>query len=174
MAELNHEEPTRGKGVSRWLNESDSTEADVFSNEEGGGRFAGGSWRLLPTAQSTGVLRYENLGHDVPRARRRRSWLAKVGEAGNSKAPTRSRVTFRTLANDWKTDGAADVQALDAEEPSAHRGEAPDAAIRGDGGLRRHAAGDSSLRGAFEQSRIRARRRSITSTTCSARCFARR
>ena len=64
-----------------WLNENDSTEAVVFSKEERGGRSAGGSSKLLPTARNKRVLRYENLGpmsreggigHFVAEARRSR------------------------------------------------------------------------------------------------------
>ena len=74
-----------------------------------------------PAVRNTGRGRAEagvrNSGADAWRPRRR------------SKAPTRSRVTFRTLAGEWEAIGAADVQALDAEASSLHAEEASVAAV---------------------------------------------
>src|SRR5712692_1273400 len=39
-----------------WLAEDDSTALVLCSRKEGGGRSAGGSWRLLPTARSRSDL----------------------------------------------------------------------------------------------------------------------
>ena len=62
-------------------------------------------WRELeiaPDGTKTKVLRYETL---QPMSRREASDILsqKVVAAATSKAPTRSRVTFRTFATEWET-----------------------------------------------------------------------
>src|SRR2546426_11575767 len=60
-----------------WFAQSVSTVVDVYSNAEGGGRFAGGRSRLLPTAQRdecSGMKRLET-SHDETR---RIDWLRRL------------------------------------------------------------------------------------------------
>jgi integrase len=62
-------------------------------------------WRELQIAPDGTVkraLRYENLG-EISRGDAADILALKVGVAANSKVPTRSRVTFRTIVEDWKT-----------------------------------------------------------------------
>jgi hypothetical protein len=61
-------------------------------------------WRELQIAPDGTVkkaLRYENLG-EVSRSEAADILALKVGVAANSKVPTGSRVTFRTIVEDWK------------------------------------------------------------------------
>src|ERR1700680_4153826 len=73
---------------------NDSTAAVVFCNEEGGGRSAGGRWKLLPTARTRRKgLRYEALG-EVTKKQASDALAQRLAAAGSGKAPTRSRMTF--------------------------------------------------------------------------------
>jgi hypothetical protein len=61
-------------------------------------------WRELeiaPDGKTRKVLRYEMLGR-ISRGEASDILAQKVAAVSGSKAPTRSRVTFRTLANDWQ------------------------------------------------------------------------
>jgi hypothetical protein len=82
-----------------WLARNGSTVAVVFSSEEGGGRSVGGRWKSLPTAQ-----RRKRCATKLWAGSRgvRPRILAQKLAASVSKVPTRSRVTFQTLVDDWK------------------------------------------------------------------------
>ena len=73
------------------------------------------------------VLRYETL---APMAHRDAAdiLVQKLAAAGH-KGPVQSRVTFRTLVNEWQAT-VLPMYKLNTEESSAHRGEALVAAIR--------------------------------------------
>ena len=61
-------------------------------------------WRepeIGPDGTIRRVLRYEALGA-IPRREAGDILAQRLAAAGNSKAPTRSRVTFRTLAAEWQ------------------------------------------------------------------------
>jgi integrase len=57
---------------------------------------------IAPDGTVRRTLRYEALGR-ISRGEAGDILAQKLAAAGNSKVPTRSRVTFRTLANDWQT-----------------------------------------------------------------------
>src|SRR5688500_13048059 len=88
-------------------------------------------WReieIAPDGKRKRVLRYETL---APMSRREAAdILAQKLAAAGRKGPVRSRVTFRTLVNEWQATVLPMAQAVNAEESSAHLGEAPCAAVR--------------------------------------------
>jgi integrase len=99
---LNHEEPTRGKAVSRMAQEKRQYGSGCLIEK---GKEWAIRWRELeiaPDGTTRRALRYERFG---PMSRREASQILarKVAAASGNKAPTRSRVTFRTLASEWET-----------------------------------------------------------------------
>src|SRR4249919_3514158 len=98
---LNHEEPTRGKGVSRMARTKRQYGSGCLLKR---GRGWAIRWRELEIAldgTTKKVLHYEALGK-VSRGEAAEILAQKVA-GGASKVPTRSRVAFRTIVNDWKT-----------------------------------------------------------------------
>ena len=100
MTELQHEEPTRGKGLSRMARTKRQYGSGCLLKR---GRGWAIRWRELEIASDgtiRRVLRYEALGR-VSRGEAGDLLARRLAAAGNGKAPTRSRVTFRTLASEW-------------------------------------------------------------------------
>ena len=98
---LNHEGPTRGKVVSRMAQRKRQYGSGCLIEK---GKEWAIRWRELeiaPDGTTKRVLRYERLG---PISRRQASEVLaqKMAAASGNKAPTRSRVTFRTLASEWE------------------------------------------------------------------------
>ena len=135
------------RGALAWLDETTTVRKRVSAEtRKGMGNSLAGDSRLLPTARFG--VRYDTKRSARSRGEKRARHLAqRVATAGNSKAPTRSRVTFRHAGGRMAGSRAADVQALDAEESSAHCREALAAAVRGQGDRGDHATGGSSVRG---------------------------
>ena len=115
-------------------------------------------WRemeIAPDGTRKKVLRYESLG-EVTRKQAADTLAQRITAAGNGKATTRSRVTFRTLAGEWEIS----VLPMYKHSTQKHRrfmlkkhllpqfGEMP--YLGGD------AAGDPGLRGPSHEGRVRA------------------
>src|SRR5687767_1125244 len=99
---LNREEPTRGKGISRMAQRKRRYGSGCLIEK---GKEWAIRWRELeiaPDGTTRRALRYERLG---PMSRREASQILaqKMAAASGNKAPTRSRVTFGTLASEWET-----------------------------------------------------------------------
>src|SRR6266705_3389674 len=96
-----HEEPTRRKDCSRMARRKRQYGTGSLFKE---GRGWAIRWRELEIAPDGAIkkrLRYEALG-TVSRAEAVEILRRKVAESGNSEGPTRSRVTFRTLTQQWE------------------------------------------------------------------------
>ena len=95
---LNHEEPTRGKGVSRMVQRKRQYGSGCLLQKGKGWAIRWRELEIGPDGTKQRVLRYENLG---PMSRKEAAGILaqRLVEAG--KAPARSRVTFETLANQW-------------------------------------------------------------------------
>jgi integrase len=99
--ELQHEEPTRGREFSRMARTKRRQHGSGCLLRRGRGWAI--RWRELeiaPDGTTKRVLRYESLGQ-VSRTEAGLVLAAKLAEAGNH-VPTRSRVTFGTLASQWE------------------------------------------------------------------------
>jgi integrase len=99
---LNHEEPTRRKGVSRMAQRKRQYGSGCLLAKGNGWAIRWRELEIAPDGTRTRVLRYERL---MPMSRRQASAILaqRVAVASSQKAPTGSRVTFRTLANEWQT-----------------------------------------------------------------------
>src|SRR3954467_11991326 len=91
---LNHEEPTRGKGISRMAQRKRQYGSGCLLQKGTGWAIRWRELEIAPDGTTQRVLRYENLG---PVSRKEASGILaqRLVEAG--KAPMRSRVTFETL-----------------------------------------------------------------------------
>ena len=97
---LNHEEPTRGKGVSRMAQRKRQYGSGCLLQQGKGWTIRWRELEIAPDGTTKRVLRYENLG---PISRRGASdILAQKLTAASNRVPSRSRVTFQTLANQWQ------------------------------------------------------------------------
>jgi integrase len=100
--ELQYEEPTRGKGCSRMARTKRRQYGSGCLLKRGRGWAI--RWRELeiaPDGTTRRSLRYEALGA-ISRSEAGEILTQRVAAAGNSKAPTRSLVTFQTLAAQWQ------------------------------------------------------------------------
>src|SRR4051794_39544516 len=98
-----HEEPTRRKDCSRMARRKRQYGSGSLFKE---GRGWAIRWREFEMAPDGGLkkrLCYEALG-DVTRAEAGEILRRKVANSGGSDGPKRSRVTFRTLAQQWQID----------------------------------------------------------------------
>ena len=153
--ELQHEEPTRGKEFSRMARSKRRQYGSGCLLKRGRGWAI--RWRELqiaPDGTLKKALRYENLG-EISRGEAADILALKVGVAANSKVPTRSRVRFRTIVEDWKTSVMPMYKHSTPTESSAHRGEALGATLWGHGDLGCDASGGASLRRAPDESWLR-------------------
>src|SRR5262245_11875852 len=99
--ELQHEEPTRGKGSSRMARTKRRQYGSGCLLKLGRGWAI--RWRELEIASdgtTRRALRYEALGA-ISQAEARGILAQRVADAGNGQA-TRSRVPFETMATHWK------------------------------------------------------------------------
>src|SRR4030095_1425900 len=96
---LNHEEPTRGKGVSRMAQRKRQYGSGCILPKGKGWAIRWRELEIAPDGTRQRVLRYENLGA-MSRKEASDILAQRLVEAG--KAPVRSRVTFETLANQWQ------------------------------------------------------------------------
>lgn len=99
---LNREEPTRGKGCSRMARRKRQYGSGCLLER---GKEWAIRWReieIAPDGTKKRVLRYERLG---PISRRQAADVLaqKLAATSGGKAPTRSLVTFRTLASEWQS-----------------------------------------------------------------------
>src|SRR5436190_2556494 len=98
---LNHEEPTRGKDVSRMARTKRQYGSGCLLKRGRGWAIRWRELEITPDGTTKRVLRYETL--DAMSRREASEILSrKVAAASGTKASTRSRVTFRTLANEWQ------------------------------------------------------------------------
>ena len=97
---LNHEEPTGGKGVSRMARTKRQYGSGCLLKRGKGWAIRWRELEIAPDSTRKKVLRYEALG-EVTRKQASDTLNQRIAAAGHSKAPTRSRVTFRTLAGEW-------------------------------------------------------------------------
>jgi len=99
--ELQHEEPTRGKGSSLMARQKRRQYGSGCLLKRGRGWAI--RWReieIAPDGTRKKVLRYETLG-EVTRKVASDTLSQKLAAAGDRTGPMRSRVTFRTLAGEW-------------------------------------------------------------------------
>jgi integrase len=97
---LNYGEPTGGKGISRMARTKRQYGSGCLLKR---GRRWAIRWReseIAPDGTRRKVLRYETLG-EITRKQAANVLTQRITAAGTSKAPTRSRVSFRTLAGEW-------------------------------------------------------------------------
>jgi integrase len=100
-AGLNHGEPTRGKGVSRMARSKRQYGSGCLLEKGKGWAIRWRELEIAPDGTKKRVLRYEMLGK-MSRREASEILAQKLAAVSGSKAPTRSRVTFRTLANEWQ------------------------------------------------------------------------
>src|SRR5262245_20457811 len=97
--QLGHEEPTRGKASRMTRRKRQYGSGCVLHTERG----LAIRWRepeIAPDGTTRRVLRYETLG-GVSRKQAAQTLAQRLARATNPKTPTRSRITFRTLAGQW-------------------------------------------------------------------------
>jgi integrase len=99
--ELQHEEPTRGKGFSRMARTKRQYGSGCLLKRGRGWAIRWREMEIAPDGTAKRALRYETLGR-ISRGEAREILAQRIATAGNSKTPTRSRVTFRTLASNWQ------------------------------------------------------------------------
>ena len=97
---LNHEEPTGGKGVSRMARTKRQYGSGCLLKRGRGWAIRWRALEIAPDGTMKKALRYEALGR-ISRGEATEILAQKLATSA-SKVPTRSRVTFRTLVNDWK------------------------------------------------------------------------
>jgi integrase len=100
-ARLNHEEPTGGKGVSPMARTKRQYGSGCRLKRGRGWAIRWRELEIAPNGTTRKVLRYEALGK-ISRGEAIEI-LAQKSVASTSKVPTRSRVTFGTIVNEWKT-----------------------------------------------------------------------
>src|SRR5439155_20775027 len=99
-ARLNLEEPTGGKGVSRMARSRRQYGSGCLLKRGRGWAIRWRELEIAPDGTTKKVLRYEALGK-ISRGEAAEILTRKLAAAG-TKLPTRSRVTFQTLVNEWK------------------------------------------------------------------------
>src|SRR5580765_767260 len=100
--ELQHEEPTRGKECSRMARSKRQYGSGCLLKRGKGWAIRWREVEIAPDGTKRKVLRYEALG-EVTRKQATDTLAQRMTAAGNGRVPTRSRVTFRTLAGEWDT-----------------------------------------------------------------------
>ena len=98
--ELNHEEPTRGKGFSRMARTKRQYGSGCLLQRGKGWAIRWREMEIAPDGKRRKSLRYEALG-EVTKKQASDALAQRLAAAGSGKAPTRSRMTFRTLAGEW-------------------------------------------------------------------------
>ena len=98
---LNHEEPTGGKGVSRMARTKRQYGSGCLLKRGRGWAIRWRELEIAPDGTTKTGAALRNSGRDVA-PRGIRDPIAESGRRLAQKAPTRSRVTFRTLANEWQ------------------------------------------------------------------------
>jgi len=99
-AGLNREEPTRGKAVSRMARRKRQYGSGCLLAKGKGWAIRWRELEIAPDGTRKRVLHYETLG-PMPRREAADILAQKLAAAGRG-TPTRSRVTFRTLADEWQ------------------------------------------------------------------------
>jgi integrase len=100
--ELQHEEPAREKGFPRMARSKRQYGSGCLLRRGKGWAIRWREIEIAPDGTRKKILRYEALG-EVTRKQASDTLGQRVSAAGSSKTPTRSRVTFGTLANEWQT-----------------------------------------------------------------------
>jgi integrase len=100
--ELQHEEPTRGKGFSRMARSKRQYGSGCLLKRGKGSAIRWRETEIAPDGTRRKMLRYEALG-EVARKRASEILSQRISAARNGRTTTRSRVTFRTLAGEWDT-----------------------------------------------------------------------
>jgi integrase len=98
--ELQHAEPARGKGCSRMARSKRQYGSGCLLRRGKGWAIRWRETEIAPDGTRRKALRYEALG-EVSRKQAADTLNQRISAAGNGKAATRSRVTFRTLAGEW-------------------------------------------------------------------------
>src|SRR4029077_15539258 len=98
--ELQHEEPTRGKGFSRMARSKRQYGSGCLLKRGKGWAIRWREKENAPDGTTKRGLRDETLGR-ISRSEARSALAQRVAVAGDSKTPARSRVAFRTLASEW-------------------------------------------------------------------------
>ena len=98
---LNREEPTGGKDVSRMAQTKRQYGSGCLLQRGKGWTIRWRELEIAPDGTKKKVLRYERLG-EISRKKAAEQLAQKVAAAGTS-GPTRSRVDFRTIANEWQS-----------------------------------------------------------------------
>ena len=135
-SELRHEEPTRGKDISRMARAERQYGSGCVLDTKGGFAIRWRELEIAPDGTIRRVLRYATVGR-VPRKRACQILAEKIAAAGGK---TLSRVTFRTVTDQW----------LNTVLPI--RGATRDSPVGG------RAAGDRGVETADEERRARAAR----------------
>lgn len=99
-ARLNHEEPTGGKGVSPMARTKRQYGSGCLLKRGRGWAIRWRELEITPDGTRKKILRYERLG-EISAKEARDRLAQKLATAGRN-SPTRSRVTFRTLAHEWQ------------------------------------------------------------------------
>lgn len=99
--ERTHEEPTSRKGVSRMAQRKRQYGSGALLQRKGGWAIRWREMEIAPDGKVRKALRYENLG-EISRTEARKALALKVGAAANSHGPTRSRVRFGAVVEEWK------------------------------------------------------------------------
>jgi len=97
---LNHEEPTGGKGVSRMARTKRQYGSGCLLKRGKGWAIRWREIERAPDGTTRRALRYERLG-EISRKQAAEKLAQKLAMAGGQTV-MRSRVTFRTVANDWQ------------------------------------------------------------------------
>ena len=166
--ELQHEEPTRGKGFSRMARSKRQYGSGCLLRRGRGWAIRWREIEITPDGTRKKVLRYEALG-EVTKKHASDTLAQKVVAAGNGKTPTRSRVTFGTLVNEWQ------VTVLPMYKQSTQKNHRHivkkhlSHRFGGQAAFGRHATGDPGIRGSSHPIGIRAEvHRSYS--RCAKRC----
>ena len=99
--EPDHEEPTRRKGVSRMARKRRQYGSGCLLKRGRGWAIRWRELEIAPDGTVRNALRYQALGN-ISAGEAHEILACKVGGA-RSPVPTRSRVTFRTLVDQWET-----------------------------------------------------------------------
>ena len=98
---LKHEEPTGEKGVSRMAQRKRQYGSGCLLEKGKGWAIRWRELEIAPDGTKKRVLRYETLGR-MSHREASEILTQKMAAASRTHAPTRSRVTFATLANEWQ------------------------------------------------------------------------
>src|SRR2546425_954321 len=99
--ELQREGPTSGKGLPRMARSKREYGSGCLIRRGKGWAIRWREIEIAPDGSTRRVLRYETLA-DVSRREASDRLVQKIATTAGHKTPTRSRITFRTLANEWQ------------------------------------------------------------------------